>query len=224
MAESLVEKAQKLKAEGLDLGHMPSRFEIGGRNQFMNLIYHGLLPQSSLLDIGCGCLRGGYWFIHFLDKGGYCGIEPNQKVLDAGIHRILEPGLMEEKQPRFDTNAYFDLSVFGQKFDFMLAFSVWTHCPKSSILTMLDGFVENSNPGAIFLTTFQPATLIKHEYTGDTWKRRAPHEKIFATAWARQRFSWIRSECTQRGLVVERPGIRALEYWDQVWLKITRRG
>jgi hypothetical protein len=221
MAESLVEKAQKLKEEGLDLGHMPSRFEIGGRNQFMNLIYHGLLPQSTLLDIGCGCLRGGYWFIHFLDKGGYCGIEPNQKVLDAGIHRILEPGLMEEKQPRFDTNAAFDLSVFGQKFDFMLAFSVWTHCPKSSILAMLDGFVQNSNPGGVFLTTFQPATLLKHEYTGEVWKRRAPHERKLATLWARQRFSWVRQECTQRGLIVERPGIRALEYWDQVWLKIS---
>jgi len=185
MTESLVEKAQKLKDNGLDLGHMPSRFEVGGRNQFVNLLYHGLLPQSKLLDIGCGCLRGGYWTIRFLGRGGYCGIEPNEKVLDAGIHRILDPGLVEEKQPRFDTNSNYDFSVFSEKFDFMLAFSVWTHAPKNNIRTMLDGFVKYSNPDGIFLTTFQPATILRREYNGEVWKTRSPHERKFSTAWAR---------------------------------------
>lgn len=40
MAMSLMEKAQRLEEEGLDTGHFFSHFEVGGRNQFMNLIYH----------------------------------------------------------------------------------------------------------------------------------------------------------------------------------------
>lgn len=132
--------------------------------------------------------------------------------------------MMEEKQPRFDSNAAYDFSVFNEKFDFLLAFSIWTHCPKSAIQTMLDGFVEYSNPGAVFMTTFMPATLRKPEYDGEVWKNRSTRRSKSDSGWARQRFGWIRQECSRRGLIVERPGIRALEYWDHVWLKITRQG
>jgi hypothetical protein len=47
--------------------------EIAGRLQFAMLIREGVYPSSKVLDIGCGCLRGGYWLIHFL---GSFGLEP----------------------------------------------------------------------------------------------------------------------------------------------------
>ena len=98
MVETLIERAQKIKDEGLDLGHMIRHFDYRGRNLLLNLIHQGLIPQSKVLDIGCGCLRGGYWFIHFLDRGGYFGIDPNEKLVNAGVRHILEPGLAEEQQ------------------------------------------------------------------------------------------------------------------------------
>jgi hypothetical protein len=49
---------------------------------------------KKVLDLGCGCLRGGYWLIHLLEPGCYCGIEPNQVMLAAGIEHLLEPELL----------------------------------------------------------------------------------------------------------------------------------
>jgi hypothetical protein len=35
-------------------------FEKLGRLQLMLLLQEGVYPHSKVLDIGCGCLRGGY--------------------------------------------------------------------------------------------------------------------------------------------------------------------
>lgn len=220
MVESLIDRARKIQAEGLTLGHRLEHFDIAGRNLLINLIHQGLLPQSKVLDVGCGCLRGGYWLIHFLDRGGYFGIDPNEKLIDAGLRHILEPGLAQEKQPRFNHNADFDLSVFSEKFDFMVAFSIWTHCPKAYIQTMLDGFLANSTPNGIFMVTYYRASLFHPEYNGDVWTRRQPGAK--KSAWAYQKLSWIQAQCRARGLVAEQQTSRDLRYWDQTWIKISR--
>jgi hypothetical protein len=99
----------------------------------MLLLKEGLYPESKVLDIGCGCLRVGYWLIHFLNPRCYFGMEPNRRMLEAGIEKILEPGLIDLKRPRFDCNADFDFSVFGERFDFFVARSIWTHASKTQI-------------------------------------------------------------------------------------------
>ena len=48
---------------------------------------------------------------------------PNLLSLRVG-RRLLEPGAIEIKKPRFDTNPDFDLTVFGQTFDFVMADSI----------------------------------------------------------------------------------------------------
>src|SRR5215470_8118420 len=94
----------------------PARdFEKGGREQFRYLLHAGLYPDSKVIDIGCGILRAGYWLIHFLDAGCYCGIEPHVGRLEMGTGTILEPETLKAKRPRFDTNPHFDTSVFGEK-------------------------------------------------------------------------------------------------------------
>ena len=90
--DTLMERADKILAEGIFLGGRPARFEIAGRTLFISLLSEGLLPGSKVLDIGCGCLRGGYWLIHFLEQGNYCGIEPNQDMVNAGLKYLFEPG------------------------------------------------------------------------------------------------------------------------------------
>jgi hypothetical protein len=145
------------------------RFEKTGRAELEALIRNGLNPWSKLLDIGCGALCGGYWMIHFLDEGGYHGIEPNQHMLKAGIEHILEPGLLEARKPRFVYNDQYDFSGFGTKFDFFHAHSIWTHAPKNDIEKMLDGFVEFGNAGARFLTSFKSPHIFRPDYKGDTW-------------------------------------------------------
>ena len=45
-------------------------------------------------------------------------------MLQKVISRVLEPEVLEQKQPRFDTNDRFDLAVFGEKFDVVMARSI----------------------------------------------------------------------------------------------------
>ena len=162
--ETLIERAIRLEKEGIFLGGPAKFFETAGRKQLTTLLSEGLTPASKVLDIGCGCLRGGYWLIHFLDKGCYFGIEPNTEMLDAGLRILLEPELLELKTTRFDPNSNFDFSIFEVKFDYLVARSIWTHASKQQIQTMLDGFVNTASTGAMFITSYIMPTLFKRDY------------------------------------------------------------
>jgi hypothetical protein len=215
---TLMERAKKIASEGIFLGGKQERFELAGRKLFITLLSEGLYPNSKVLDIGCGCLRGGYWLLHFLDNGCYFGIEPNREMLDAGIKYLLEPGLMELKDPKFDHNSNFNFGIFKEKFNFFVALSIWTHAAKSEIEVMLDGFVEHASPGGVFITTYYPATLFKQDYMGEKWvgagKVGQPRGMI------NHSLNWIQGECRKRGLIAEEISERAFKYWNQTWLRV----
>jgi len=218
---SLMERANRIAAEGIYLGGKAERFVIAGRQLFIALLSEGLVPGSRVLDIGCGCLRGGYWLIHFLEKGNYFGIEPNREMLEAGINNLLEPGLCELKQPRFDLNRDFNLTVFNEKFDFFVALSIWTHASKPQIQSMLDGFINTANPRGAFLTSYYPATLFKKDYRGAEWKGKGSPSGV--PGWAYHSLQWIKNECAQRNLIAHEIKEKAYKYWDQTWLLIKHR-
>jgi SAM-dependent methyltransferase len=215
---TLQDKAERLAQETF-LGGPVKDFERVGRLQLITLLRVGLYPQSKVLDIGCGCLRGGYWLIHFLASGHYCGIEPNRAMLEAGLRNLLEPDVLRTKEPRFDCNASFDASVFGEKFDFFLARSIWTHASKEQIAQMLDSFVLNSVEGAVFLTSYLRARWpVFPDYMGDEWVGKSHQSSRRGLVF--HRLDWIRTECHQRGLrVVE---LKTERYNRQVWLKTTK--
>lgn len=141
-------------AQQVPLGGPLSEFEQVGRLQLEVLIHEGLCPRSNVLDVGCGALRGGYWLMHFLEPGRYFGIEPYRQMLEAGLEHIVEPEVVEAKHPRFDSNTQFDFSVFGVRFDFVLARSIWTHASMDQIKTMLDRFVAVAAPGALLVASY----------------------------------------------------------------------
>jgi cyclopropane fatty-acyl-phospholipid synthase-like methyltransferase len=68
------------------------------RFQFEFLIANGLQPESQLLDIGCGTLRGGIPLIDYLQAGHYAGIEARAEVLEEGRRELADAGL-EHKRP-----------------------------------------------------------------------------------------------------------------------------
>src|SRR3974390_578219 len=215
----LQEVGQKLHSEGIFTGGPPQYFEIAGRLQLVTLLREGIYPQSRVLALGCGCLRGGYWLIHFLDAGCYFGIEPAEKMLQEGIDHVIEREVMAEKQPRFDTNDRFDLSVFGVKFDIVLARSIWSHASKKQVNTMLDGFVANSTPDAFFLTSYYPAGWFKHrDYSGDRWRGRSHESNV--PGQVHHSFSWIKQEVEKRGAFLKQ--LPDLVFNGQHWLKISR--
>ena len=171
------DKKAKLLSERAFLGFPPEDFERGGREQFIYMLNSGLSPDSKVLDIGCGVLRAGYWLIRLLDAGCYCGIEPHAGRLEMGINTFLDSETLANKRLRFDNNPHFDASVFGEKFDFLLAYSIWTHASKSQIQALLDSFVRDSKDTGVFLTSYLPAGEINPDYEDDGWKGTI-HESV----------------------------------------------
>jgi hypothetical protein len=201
------------------LGFPTVNFEEGGREVLSYLLLAGLNPDSRLVDVGCGVLRAGYWLIHFLAPGCYFGIEPHTGRLEMGVNTILEPDVLQAKHPRFDTNPSFDTSVFGEKFDFFLAYSIWTHASKRQIQVMLDSFLRDATREGKLLTSYLPAGGANPDYMDDRWHGTS-HESDVRGCIHHSR-GWIETECDGRGLSVLDLGMDRA--FAQSWLEIRRR-
>jgi ubiquinone/menaquinone biosynthesis C-methylase UbiE len=122
---------------------------------------HGLAPRHDLLDIGCGALRGGIQFIHYLDRGHYYGIDINPSLIEAGKKEIQEAGLMD-KQAHLLVNGKFEAGQFGKCFDYAIAQSVFTHLPINHIVRCLAEMRKVLKPGGVFFATFFEAPSAVH--------------------------------------------------------------
>ena len=158
MGEGSPQARSERLAETTFLGGPPADFERVGRLSFEVLLREGLLPSSRVLDVGCGALRVGYWLMRFLDPGCYFGIEPNREMLKVGLEELVEPQVVQRAAAHFSHNDDFDFSVFGERFDFVFARSIWTHASKPQIHTMLASFAANSAEEGIFLASYHPAS------------------------------------------------------------------
>lgn len=139
-------------------------FDVMAASQFNILTKEGLRAKHKVLDIGCGCLRLGRLLIPFLDKGCYCGVEPDKDSLDAGVKYEVGSSLMELRAPRFIIgrgNGYID---FEEEFDFIMCQSVFTHVPLAEVKRIMHNAARVSKQGTKFLFTFLVGSC---DYTGD---------------------------------------------------------
>lgn len=116
----------------------------------------GLRPEHRLLDIGCGCLRGGVRCVAYLAPGHYYGLDNNASLIDAGLAVELPAlGLTDRLPPAnllvSDTFAFKD---FGVRFDYALAHSLFTHLSESRIRLCLLKLRPVLVPGGSFFATF----------------------------------------------------------------------
>lgn len=146
-------------------------------HQFDFLVSQGLQRSNSLLDIGCGSLRGGLRFIDYLDAEKYVGFDISDSVIEAGRKGILEKGLSHKKPLIFvndQKNLRFDHeNLQGKKFDFLLAQSVFSHLMPEHIVECFSHISTVMDSGSKFLFTFHPSesfrqrSLINFEYNPD---------------------------------------------------------
>jgi hypothetical protein len=97
----------------------------------------GLCRDTTFLDIGCGCLRGGIHFISFLAPGRYLGMDISAEVVRHGITAELGLPRFLEKQPEFVISDQFDIGAFSKSPTLALANSVFTHLGPTDIRTCL---------------------------------------------------------------------------------------
>jgi hypothetical protein len=213
-----IQRQAEILSDQTFLGFPSADFEKAGREQLIYLLSAGLSLDSKVVDLGCGVLRAGYWLIHVLDPDCYCGIEPHTGRLEMGVNTILEPEVLRAKRPRFDTNPHFDTSVFKEKFDFFLAYSIWTHASKQQIEVMLDSFLRDSTNEGIFLTSYLPAGVSQPDYMGDRWNGTSHESDVQGCIY--HSLAWIETECESRGLVVL--GLGTDQCYGQSWLRIVR--
>lgn len=202
------------------LGGPPQLFIPVGREQLIVLLEHGLTMESTVLDVGCGCLRGGRWIIPLVERGHYCGIEPSHHMLEKGLNQFVDPEIVRLKQPRFDHNDRFDFSVFDTKFTHFILRSIWSHTSKQQIETILDGMSAWGTQDAVLLASYYPASFFRRrpDYKGTDWLGRS--HKSTTLGQIAHKFSWIRDAARRRGLTtqeLDRPPLG-----DQVWLRVRR--
>lgn len=142
------------------------KFNEIGQLQIDVLKEAGLKIYSTLLDFGCGALRGGRHFIPYLSKSKYYGIEPNKELLDMGIEYELEDGVFSKKAPTFSNENSFKLTVFKRNFDYILAQSIFTHAARNQVETILGEGFKCMTKASQFLATYFKGTS---DHVGDEW-------------------------------------------------------
>ena len=137
------------------------KWEEIGQLQFNFLLETGLQPHHKLLDLGCGCLRGGIHFISYLEADNYYGLDVNASLIEAAW-REVKLAQLEAKNPQLLVNDKFEIERFGQQFDFMLSISVFTHLPMNMIIRCLSEVQKNLTANGKYYSTFFVAPSSAH--------------------------------------------------------------
>jgi SAM-dependent methyltransferase len=147
---------RRLVIEGHHRDVVGGLWEEVGRLQFEHLVAHGLTRSSALVDVGCGCLRGGIHFVSYLDENLYFGIDSNASLLDAGYDIELKSVGLDKKLPRGNLvcDEEFKFDAFATPFDFAIAQSLFTHLPANQIRLCLTRLAAKMKRGGKFFATF----------------------------------------------------------------------
>ena len=136
------------------LGGGPEGWDKRGQFQLYFLKRMGLLPSQKLLDIGCGPIRAGVFFIEYLNKSNYCGVEYNKDFIVAA-KQIINNKKLNDKNPTVNVieNFNFNDAGVGKDFDYGIAFSVLNHCNKSQRHAFFNNISHILNSSAkLFIT------------------------------------------------------------------------
>lgn len=143
-----------------------ARYDLMAALQFSLLTALGLRDHHFLADIGCGSLRVGRLLIPYLLPERYFGIEPEQWLVEEGLRNELGEDIVAVKRPTFSAVPDFQLSSFGQTFDFLLAHSIFSHAAPNQIERCLSEARRAMHTESLFVATYISGG---ENYVGDTW-------------------------------------------------------
>jgi len=120
---------------------------------------NGLVPESTLVDIGCGTLRGGVPIIDYLDVGHYAGVDIRTEV-EAEAQAELSEHRLEGKSPTLVFGTQLPDAHLGRRFDFAWAFAVLFHLTDDHLAECFAFVREHLSPTGVF---FANVNLGEHE-------------------------------------------------------------
>ncbi len=144
----------------------PLKYDLMGALQFTLLAALGLRAHHHLVDIGCGSLRLGKLLIPYLNRGHYCGLEPEGWLVEEGLEKALGADIRQVKDPQFSYRHDFSLQEFNRVFDFAIAQSIYSHAAPAQIRQSLAATAEVMKPKAFLLATFVEGST---SYQGQKW-------------------------------------------------------
>lgn len=121
-----------------------------GKWQFELMKNFGLKPEHKFLDIGCGTLRGGLFFIPYLHHSGYTGMDPNPLFIRIA-NRLVTELKIEFLEPTLLLSEDF-YSLQGN-FDFLLTQSVLNHLDSNRLVTLVNQISSLMNDKSIWVST-----------------------------------------------------------------------
>jgi hypothetical protein len=127
-----------------------------GPMQFEFMKIQGLQPRHRLLEIGCGSLRAGRFFIPYLDADNYMGFDMDEQLVKKGLAKEVAPEFIASKRPCFVFNDRFDFAPFHHKSDLAISQSVFTHLTPTQIVICLKN-LKSFAPACRLFATFNEA-------------------------------------------------------------------
>jgi SAM-dependent methyltransferase len=143
--------------------------EVLGPWQLNLLVGLGLQRDASLLDLGCGTLRGGLHFIRYLEHGRYHGADVAPDLLESGA-RLVSLAALEEKQPNIMSVAALDARSL--LVDWVLTQSVLNHLDENGVLTTVQRAARALRPGGRWVSTVIFDTGVERVCPGAAHGRR----------------------------------------------------
>ena len=131
-----------------------SDYDLMAGVQFGLLFALGLREDDRVMDLGCGSLRAGRLLIPYLAPDRYRGVEPNRSLVESGIAHEVGSDLVRLRRPRFEFRDDFELSAFGERFDWVLAQSILSHTYRDLTSRALRKVSEVLAPGGLLVATY----------------------------------------------------------------------
>lgn len=127
------------------------------------LSLHGLRPDHTFLDVGCGRLKSTLHVLAYLEPGHYFGFDREPSMFEHESY-ITAPALvraaeLEAKAPTFWLTDSFDCyPLKGRRVDVALAQSVFSHLGPESVGQCLSQLRRVIHPDGVFYATIFPGS------------------------------------------------------------------
>ena len=144
-------------------------YDLVGKIELGLLKMEGLLPEHSLLDFGCGNGRLAIKAIPYLYNGNYVGVDISDTFIESARKRIRKSGNYSCNYNFINNNSY-GLPFEQNSFDYMCAFSVFTHMEHEDSYKYLLEAKRIVKPNGKFIFSCLPITLkmSKDVFIGET--------------------------------------------------------